>query len=274
MFKRVVSAFFGIWSITQPITAKADSSGPTTNEQWMVYQRSAFDDKRLVVIVRTGNTEVDRLLKNGRATVIVCRADPENVNEVGMPQGTDRLYQLEEDPALNTAEIIHVASVTGQGSRRMFILHRDPLDFGAILQKVHVPGFVCSASEVLDRPAMINLVTPTALERQLSGDQSVIANLEKNGDDGHLSRKTDFWFYGQKGALVSLATDLKAHGFSIDHWMSEPTGLVLTREIPVDLKSFQTITPVLVSAAEASKVEYDGWETLVLSRDAARPMDH
>jgi len=236
----------------------------------MVYERVAADGKPLVVVVRTGNPEVQTLLYHGRATVVICRTDPANVNDQGMPQGTERLYPLEdkldEAPALLAAGAIRVASVTGQGQRRMFFVHRDPLDFSPLLKTTEVQGFACDAAEVDDRQALIHLVTPTHLERQLNGDQDVIAGLQKDGDDGQAPRKTDFWFYGQRGYLGSLAASLKTQGFSVDHWISDPTGVVLSRKMSVDWAAFQALTPVIVRAAEQSGVEYDGWETLVVSQ--------
>jgi hypothetical protein len=81
-----------------------------------------------------------------------------------------------------------------------------------------------------------------------------------------LSRKTHFWFYGKGEALASLAADLEIYGFSIDHWLSDPTGVVLSREMPVDLVSFRSTTPTILKAVEQSGVEYDGWETPVISQ--------
>jgi len=153
----------------------------------------------------------------------------------------------------------------------MYFVHRDPFDFASILASSEVEGFLCSSSEVSDRQALIQLVTPTPLEMQLNGDQEVIANLQKNGDDGLLPRKTDFWFYGEKAALSNLATHLKPFGFSIDHWTTSPMGLVLTRDMPVDLASFRKTTPIIVDGTTRYDVTYDGWETLVISEASAPP---
>ncbi|GAA0335641.1 hypothetical protein GCM10009087_52630 [Sphingomonas oligophenolica] len=236
----------------------------------MVYERAASDGKPLVIVARTGNAGVRALLLNGRATVVICRTDPTNVNDQGMPQGTERLYSIEdkldEAPALLAAGALRVASVTGQGQRRMFFVHREPLDLAPVLQTAQVQGFSCDASEVDDRQALINLATPTPLESQVNGDREVIAGLQKSGDDGHASRKTDFWFYGQRRSLGALTANLNAHGFSVDHWLSGPTGVVLSREMPVDVPAFQTLTPIIVGAAEQAGVDYDGWETIVVSQ--------
>ncbi len=275
MIKKIASMLFGFSSVSQPASALADETASANSDRWMVYERLAFDSKPLVVVARTGNVGVQKLLLNGRATVVTCRTDHSNVNVQGMPQGTASLYaiedKLDEAPALLEAGGFRVASVTGQGQRRMFFVHRDPLDLSPVIRTVQVQGFSCEASNVEDRQALIHLVTPTHLESQMNGDRDVIASLEKGGDDGHAPRKTDFWFYGQRESLGSLAANLKAHGFSVDHWVSSPTGVVLSRKMPVDLAAFETLTPIIVSAAEQFSVDYDGWETVVVSEASTLP---
>ncbi len=267
--KKIASLLLGFASASQPLGAQANGAASANSDHWMLYERVASDGKPLVVIARTGNAEVQSLLLHGRATVVICRTDPSNVNEHGMPQGTDRLYSIEdkldEEAARLAAGAIRVASVTGQGQRRMFFVHRAPLDLSPALRSAPVPGFSCDASEVDDRQALLHLVTPTPLEIQLNGDQEVLAGLQKSGDDGHVPRKTDFWFYGRRGPLNSLTATLDHHGFSVDHWLNDPPGVVLSRKMPVDLAVFQALTPVIVNAAERSGVDYDGWETLVVS---------
>lgn len=260
--------------MSQPVSAQADNAASAKSEHWVIYERVASDGKPLVVVARVGNASVQALLLNGRATAVICRADPANVNDQGMPEGTKHLYpiedKLDEEPALLAAGGIRVASVTGQGQRRMYILHRDPLDLSQLLRKTQVQGFSCDALEVNDRHAMVRLLTPTPLEVQLNGDQEVIANLEKSRDDGHATRKTDFWFYGQRRSLDKLSFDLKAHGFSVDHWLSDPIGVVLSRTMPVNFEVFKELTPVIVDVAEQSGVDYDGWETMVVSQPSTK----
>ena len=274
MIKKIASLLLG-FSVSLPVSAHTDKAPSSNSDRWMLYERVASDGKPLVVVARTGNAQVQTLLLKGLATVVICRTDPTNVNDQGMPQGTNRLYSIEDklDEELLAAGALRVASVTGQGQRRMFFVHHGPIDFLPVLQTNLVPGFICDASEVDDRQALIQFVTPTSLESQLNGDQDVIANLQKSGDDGHSPRKTDFWFYGQRQSLGSLAANLKAHGFSVDHWLSGPTGVVLSRKMPVDFAAFQALTPIIVGAAEQSAVDYDGWETFIVTQNPTQPND-
>ena len=272
MLKRIASLLMGFSAVSQPVDAQSDKTA-ANDDRWVIYDRVASDGKPLVIVARTGNAQIRTLLHTGRATVVICRADPANINGQGMPQGTDRLYPLEDklDQELPGAGAIRVASVTGQGQRRMFFLHRDPLDLSPMLQTAQVQGFSCTSSEVDDRQGLIGLVTPTPVEMQLNGDQEVIANLQKAGDSGLAPRKTDFWFYGEKRSLNELAANLKSRAFSIDHWLRDPTGVVLSRNMSVEMAAFQALTPVLVAAAQQSGVDYDGWETMVVTGDHHSP---
>lgn len=274
MTRKIASLLLGLLSVSQPVSAQADKPVSANSDRWVIYERVASDGKPLVVAARTGNSGAQRLLLDGLATVVICRTDPTNVTDQGMPQGTERLYSIEdkldEEPALLAAAAVRVASVTGQSQRRMFFVHRDPINLSQVLELAQAQGFSCEQSKVDDRQAMIHLVTPFPLEIQLYGDQEVLANLQENGDDGHASRKTDFWFYGQRRLLLPLIANLKTQGFSVDHWLSSPTGVVLSREMPVDLAAFQALTPVLIGAAEQSGVDYDGWETFVVSQTSTQ----
>lgn len=277
MIKWIASLISGLFFVAQPFSVRADEPASKSSDSWIIFERVTSDGMPLVVLSRTSNSQIEMLLLNGRATVVICRTDPTNVNEFGMPQGTARLYDLEdklaEEPTLLAARAIHVASVTGQGQRRIFVVHPDPLDLTPLLEASQVEGFSCDAAEVEDRQALIQLITPTRLDIQLDGDRSVIASLQRNGDDGHTPRKTDFWFYGQRGSLDVLVAGLAAHGFSVDHWISGPDGVVLSREMSTSWPVFQELTPIIFGTAEHAGVEYDGWETKVISQTSTKLSD-
>lgn len=278
MIKQIVALFLGLLSVVKPVKAQTYQPASADSDSWISFDRLASDGMPLVVLSKTGNSQADFLLINGRATAVICRTDPMNVDSSGMPQGTARLYDLEdkiaEEQTLLAARAIHIASVTGQGQRRIFIVHPNPLDLAPFLEASQVQGFKCDAAEVEDRQALIQLITPKSLDIQLNGDLSVIASLQQNGDDGLTPRKTDFWFYGQRATLDMLAVSLAAHGFFVDHWLTEPDGVVLSREMPTAWPEFQELTPIIIEAAEHAGVEYDGWETVVISRTSTQPSDN
>lgn len=250
----------------------ADRSVAGDDDTWMLFDRTTDDGYPLVVLTRTGNPLVETSLHEAIITIVRCQADIPLVNDHGMPQHTDRLYPVEEAIARELdaldAGAMHIASVTGHGLRRIVFTHPSSLDFQPMLKHFSPEGYSLSASTAEDREDWITLVTPTEVERQLNGDIGVISNLEKNGDDGFASRKTDFWFYGATSALEKIVTDLGPWGYVVDHWLKDPEGVVLTTETPVDLETFREITPVLIATAERHGATYDGWETIVV-RDAS-----
>lgn len=252
-----------------------DQSVAGDDDTWVLFERLTQDSYPLVVLARTGNSLVDDALRNDHLSVVRCQADIDIVNDVGMPQQTDRIYPIEDKLAreLNAFGVgaLHVASVTGDGERRMIYTHATPLDFDPILQLLQAEGYALSAWIPTERDSIIELITPSDTERQLNGDMSVISNLEKNGDDGITPRKTDFWFYGERASLERVVTELEPWGYSVDHWLDDPEGVVLTTKTAVDFGTFREVTPVLVAAAERQGVTYDGWETFVVRVDLTEP---
>jgi len=252
------------------VTTTPDQSVAGDNDRWMLFERLTSDGYPLIVLARTGNALVESRLRDGNVTVVRCRAEASIVNENGLPRHTDRIYPVEDILAVklhaSNVGAFHAASVSGDGERRMVYAHADPLNFAPILEGLAVEDYSLSAAAPADRAEIIDLITPTAIDVQLSGDRDVISNLEKHGDDCSVSRKTDFWFYGAKDGLQGLAADLEPWGYSIDHWLDDNDGVVLTSDTPVEFGVFREITPVLVGTAEKHGVTYDGWETFVVGK--------
>ena len=246
-------------------------------DKWILFDRQTQDGYPLVVLARTGNAAVERSLQQETVTIVRCEADSSIVNDRGMPGHTDRIYQIEDQIAnqLEAQKIMafHVASVTGDGLRRLVYSHSAALDFEPILEQFRVEGYSLTSALADDRDSIIALVSPTSIERQLNGDLGVISNLEKHGDDGRAVRKTDFWFYDARPALETAAVELQPWGYTVDHWLSDPEGVVLTTNTAVDFETFRNITPVLVGIADRHGLNYDGWETFVVlpESEAAQP---
>ena len=250
------------------MSAEVDHSVAGDKDAWLLFDRTTPDGYPLVVLARTGNVLVEASIRDAFMTVVECEPDVALVNERGMPQHTDRIYPVEDALAreLHALSVgaLHVASVTGDGLRRLVFTHAQPLDFEPVLRPFEVEGYSLRGTSVDDRDEWVALVTPTDVDRLLDGDRGVISHLEDSGDDGSVPRKTDFWFYGDSAALAKLAEDLGPWGYAIDHWLDDPEGVVLTGEIPANYETFCEVTPMLVSMAERHGVTYDGWETFVV----------
>lgn len=248
-----------------------DRSVAGENDTWMLFERLTADGYPLVVRSRTGNSLLDVALREHHVSVVACVAEISLVNDFGMPPQGDELYDLEDGlvSELGPLDIgaFHVATITGDGQRRLVFTHIHPVELQKVLNRFEVSGFLLTVTEMTEersRQDLIEMVNPTAVERQLNGDMGVISNLQRNGDDGHTSRKTDFWFYGCRAGLENLAAELGPWGYSFERWLDEPEGVVLSSLTSVDLDTFREVTPALVGASERHGVVYDGWETLVL----------
>lgn len=270
MIKQIAASLCLLFAAVHPISAQPVHLATADDDVWMIFDRVASDGMPLVIVARAGTAPAHMRLSAGHVTVVTCRADLANIGARGMPQGTAGLYALEDTlavaPSFRAAGALQIASVTGQGRRLMYFAHPDPLDVTPILDATPVQGFTCAAGDVEDRKALVQFFTPRPVDIRLNGDRSVIAALYQNGDDLAIPRKTDFWFYGQRGSLKDLAASLAAFGFSVDRWLSGPVGVVLTRDMPVSFPEFYELTPVILELAARAGVEYDGWQTQLVSR--------
>ena len=257
------------------MSGATDHSVAGDGASWMLFERATERDYPLVVLARHGNPVLEGALDDAFVTVVTCEADLALVNDLGMPQQTDRIYPLEDFLAreLTAFDVgaMHAASITGDGERRMVYTHTAPVDFAPLLEAFPVPGYTLRAAAPADRAALVALITPTALDHQLSGDMGVISSLAENGDDGSQPRKTEFWLYGDRSALDAASHELSAHGFAFSHETENGEGVVLAADITPDFMTFRRLTPVLLEVASRHGVTYDGWETFVWRPDPPEP---
>jgi len=253
---------------------EVDPSVAGDDDHWMLLERFSSSDLPLVVRSRI-NPVAAEFAEANRVVAVIFDLRPEHVRDDGLPTCLDDLHKLEDriveaidECGLNA---FHTASVTGDGRRVQYFAIDPALDLAATIGEISSPLGELSVYSELDFATYLEFVSPTPLDRQFNGDRSVISNLEKQGDDGAVARKIDFWFYGNRSALMPLVDQLKHSGFALDHWLDEPAGVVLTIDAPANMSSFGEITPLLVQTAGEFGVEYDGWETLVLTDIAPQP---
>jgi hypothetical protein len=237
------------------------------SDTWMLFERTTSDGFPLVVLARTGNSLVDEVLRSGCVTIVECQPDPSIINDRRMPQHTDRIYPVEDGlvELLAGTGALHIASVTGDGLRRVFYAHTDTIDFPVMVQRFVVQDYILRAERAENLADWAPVISPTEIDRQLNGDRGVIAQLEDAGDTLTTPRKVDFWAYGDRSSLTNFARELGSWDFEIDHWTDGEDGLVLTRELAPNLDTFREVTPVLVETADRHGVAYDGWETFVVN---------
>jgi len=242
------------------------------DDSWMVYDRPSAEGFPLVVRLRTGNEDLLNFARRNVISAVRFVAGESEINDNRMPVNMGPLYDLEDQLVAHFVEIgtdaYQLATVTGEGQRVLYFAGERALQIYDLGTDEQTEGFSVRVDRVEDAKLFWALVTPSSAEKHLNGDQDVIENLKKDGDDGTTPRKTDFWFYGAQGPLKGLIRDLPSVGLALDHWLEDGTGIVATRITPVDFKTFRGLTPLLLRCAERNQVTYDGWETPVLKGGA------
>ena len=243
-------------------------------DRWRLLERRSSSELPMVVRSRV-NSIIAEFAEQNNVTAIICDVLPKYVQDNGFPSCMDELYEHEDRVVQSVAssgvEAYHTASATGDGRRTIYIAHNGDADFRKAISSIRCDVAEISVFTAFEFARYSDFVTPTKLEVQLEGDQGVIDSLQQNGDEGAQPRKIDFWFYGDRRNLDHLAERLSIAGFRVDHWLDDPSGVVLSLDAPADIESFRELTPTLVDASQDAGVEYDGWETFVLAAKGDEP---
>lgn len=245
------------------------------DDRWMLLERLSDGGQPIVVRTRI-NPDIRDFARSNRITAVICDVDPKLVSEQGMPLCMDALYDL-EDRLVDLAKaslkpVYHTASVTGNARRTIYFTHSADLEMGNVVASALSDVATIWTTGDFEFQTYDEFISPTPLDVQMDGDHSVIASLEKHGDNGCMPRKIDFWFYGDRSSLKDLAGILSGEGLMIDHWLNDDRiGLVMSKTAPATHEYFRALTPAILEASQAASVEYDGWETVVLADPPAEP---
>ncbi|MFT4026146.1 MAG: hypothetical protein QM676_05015 [Novosphingobium sp.] len=142
-----------------------DQSVAGDADVWMLYERMTADGYPLVVRARTGNSLVEAALNEGHISIVECVADVDLVSDTGMPPQPEQLYDLEDGLSRELAAFnvgaLHVATITGDGRRRLVFTHVEPLNLAVALNMFAVSGFSLSVTTEGERQPLIDLVSLT-----------------------------------------------------------------------------------------------------------------
>jgi hypothetical protein len=245
-----------------------DLSVEGDDDRWMVLERNSAEGLPLIARSRI-NPVVSEFADQNQLSAVIFDVRAHLVCDNGMPRCMDELYELEDAIILHLTScdvaVYHTASVTGDGQRVLYFAHGEGLDFSPVIAATSHEVALMNLHADIDFAGYRALVTPSALDHTTDGDRRMIAQLQESGDDGSAPRKVDFWFHGGGEGLDKLARVLSGMGFAIDHWIEEPAGVVMSVEVPADQTSFRELTPLLIAAAADCGVEYEGWETFVVT---------
>lgn len=250
-----------------------DLSTAGDNDRWMILERQSDEGLPLIVRSRVNNPEIAKFEDQNKVSAIILDLRPEHVRDDGFPRELEPLHQLEDQivgklDALNE-QCFHTASVTGDARRVFYVAHSKNAPIEDLVNSIDVEFGELQLFNDFETDVYREFVTPSALDRQLDGDQGVIGALEQNGDQGHFERKIDFWFYGDRAQLEHLLAELQGIGFTLDHWLDEPNGMVASKEAPATMAHFRELTPTLIDLANQHAIDYDGWETFIVTGNEA-----
>lgn len=104
------------------------------------------------------------------------------------------------------------------------------------------------------------------------GDQKVVDNLIKNGDDLTKSRRVDHWaFFDSKEYALKFKIEIEKIGYKIEEIKKEKGSnksykVNFWKDEFVDLTSINQITSNLRSISKKNNGKYDGWETFIIKK--------
>ena len=244
--------------------SEADMTVAGDGDNWMLLERASAENLPIVVRTRI-NPEIDEISKSGAIVAVICDVQPHFVQDNGMPSSMTELYELEDRVvALVTSSRVkayHTASATGDAHRVIYFVIERGVDIGSAVSGASSDVAIVSVYDDIDLEVYRDFATPSNLDKQVDGDRQVIAVLEDNGDQLHVPREVEFFFYGPRKLLESLLKEALDHGFVFGSWLDESGGLLLHRMMPVEASEFHNLTPTLLELCERLGVTYDGWGT-------------
>jgi Regulator of ribonuclease activity B len=104
---------------------------------------------------------------------------------------------------------------------------------------------------------------PTQVEGQLAGDQTILINMAKEGDDGSKERQVMYWIREFKAAdRESIGSSLTKMGYVIEDSTAE--SIQFSRTTSLTFESANAETLKLVEFCKKFDCNYDGWETPIV----------
>lgn len=232
----------------------SDMSTAGENDRWMFIERQASDGSALLVRTRVDNQEVADFAKANKVTAIICEILPAFIRADGMPTCLDKLHALEDEIvdaiARGGGTAFHTASVTGDGRRVLYLAHSRSLQIKDAVAKIVSDVCEIQVFDELKFETYSDFVTPTVIDMKLDGDRQVLTALEGHGDLADAPRAIEFFFYGERGNLEEFLAEAHERGFALDHWIEEPSGVMVTRTMSAEFSDFRELTPYLVETAD------------------------
>lgn len=240
----------------------ADMTVAGDNDKWMLLERASAENLPIVVRTRL-NPAIERISESSDVVAVICDVQPNHVQDNGMPSCMTELYELEDRVVALVSgrhlNVYHTASATGDARRVIYFVVESGLDLEPAVSGVSSDVAIVSVHNGIDYEIYREFTRPSSLDRQIDGDRRVIDLLEEHGDQLHIAREVEFFFYGPRHALESLLKEAENQGFVLGSWLDESGGLLLHRVMPAEASEFWNLTPNLLELCDRLGVTYDGW---------------
>lgn len=247
-------------------------------EKWDAYIAS-YDDGPGSTTVRMDLKEIAPVKDYSFIIITGINYEPD---ERGFPLNSmDDLYQVDDSlfSILSSKEIIHSGTFTHQGERLNYFYTKDTIGIRSILEEKYALCFpdkkypAIRIEEDKNWEAYLDFLYPNEDIQNYMGDQAVLEQLEKHGDDMTTPRQIDHWVYfktAEEGK--KFVAEIKTEGFKIVgvNKLEEgelPFQLQFFKESNIDLDSVYELTTHLRLLAKKYNGDYDGWETFIVKKE-------
>ncbi|GAB0170072.1 DUF695 domain-containing protein [Lysinibacillus sp. CTST325] len=249
------------------------------SKHWDIY--FGYIDEKIASVVLDMDVwqEIDTEEYNHAIAVKLKIKEP---NEDGFPIGheAEKINEIEVSlkEFVGLKNIINVGRITTDGTRDIIFYsdqekHKDLIE--AADRFIKSTGYefeVFSIEEDENWEFYFNFLYPNQYQQQHMGNRSVIAQLEKSGDELEVARKVDHWLYFESTKMLGdFVKAIKKEGFFVEEESTEMNekgkySLSIYRIDSVDFTSINEVTDLLVEVSEKYEGEYDGWATFVVNK--------
>ncbi len=233
-------------------------------EDWTTFKRYKGDEFWLIVVNRglRNNNQLDNMKWISIEYKFLKR---ELINDMfPKTELADTYYNFEDSISDEIQKIAGTlaATQTGFGSRKIWFCAPNVQLESLVLG---VAGSFSSFKIDVSKATLSQYqsLLPTSLEKQWAGNETILATLAENGDDGSEPRPVSHWAYGSDASSVTeLADRLETHGYVIEEQTLEK--IVFSRLSILSEDQSKKETTKLVELCEQFGCNYDGWETMVV----------
>jgi uncharacterized protein (TIGR01619 family) len=216
----------------------------------------------------------------GKIDFIQVAIDLKFPNEHGLttPGEAEVLYVMEDRLSEHLAESlggIYAARNTTNGQRIFYFYCNSSIGHEAIVEEVmdSFPDYTYTLKAHLDTEwaFYLQFIYPSRLEYQSILNRRVLDKIGQQGDPMTRPRGVDHYIYFDNGNdRDDFLQEVKSENFEVIKKGFDPIranlpySLVITRKEQMESAIIDEVVFYLIQAAEASKGEYEGWETGVI----------